>query len=145
MSVVKFDKGETFNQFPNVFEDFFGKDFFNRVAPKVSVPSVNVKESDSKFEVFLAAPGLSKEDFNISVTDNVLTVSAENKQEKEETKEDGRFTRKEYSYSKFARSFTLPENADTETIAAKYENGELKLEIPKVNPVKPTVKQISVE
>jgi|SRR5690554_3402784 len=144
MNLVKFNQGEAFNQLPSIFDDLFGRDFFNRAGAKVSFPAVNVKESDEKFEVFLAAPGLKKEDFIISVNNNALTISSENKQEKEEVGEDGKFTRREYSYSRFSRSFGLPENVNIDEISAEYEDGELKLEIPKKTISKKTVRQIAV-
>lgn len=116
------------------FDDFFGKDFFG-INPNdlvKSTPAVNVKEDDKNFTLEVAAPGLQKEHFNVAVDENVLTISAETKSEKSEDDENSKFTRKEFSYTSFSRSFTLDEETvDTEKIVAKYENGILNITIPK--------------
>jgi HSP20 family protein len=94
-----------------------------------NMPSVNIHETDDKFNVSLAAPGLKKEDFKIGIENGVLIISAEKKDEKTETQPN--YSRKEFSYETFSRSFTLPEVANTEAIAASYENGVLSIDIPK--------------
>lgn len=111
--------------------DFFDNDrFFDSGFMKVqSVPAVNIKENDKNFEVSMAAPGLSRKDFNVSVENGVLTISSEKKEEKESKEKD--FTRQEYSYSSFSRSFTLPESAKDDDVDAKYEDGVLKVTIGK--------------
>ena len=111
--------------------DFFDDDrFFNSPWFRgQSLPAVNVKENDKAFEVELAAPGFDKKDFNISVNDGLLTISAESKRE-DEKKEDN-YTRREFGYSSFSRSFNLPANTSEEDIQAKYEEGVLKLMIVK--------------
>jgi len=93
------------------------------------MPAVNVKETDKAYEVELSAPGYNKSDFNISVENNMLTVSAETKQEKEQ-KEDN-YTRREFGYTSFSRSFNLPTNTNEEDIHAKYQDGILRLTIAK--------------
>jgi HSP20 family protein len=109
----------------------------------LSVPAVNIAENSSSFRVSLAAPGMKKEDFKISVEDNMLTISAEKKEEKEQ--KDEKFTRKEFNYSSFNRSFTLPKDVIADKINAKYEDGMLKLNIPKKEESrKVTPKHISV-
>ena len=95
------------------------------------MPAVNVKENDNAFEVEIAAPGFDKKDFKISVDDGLLTVSAESKREDEQ--KEGNYTRKEFGYSSFSRSFNLPLNTSEEDIQAKYEEGVLKLIIAKKN------------
>lgn len=118
--------------FPSLFSDFFNvDDFFNTlpVFKSASLPAVNVKETDQNFEIQMAAPGLKKEDFKISVNNRILTISSEKKEEKEEKSE--KFTRKEFNYSSFQRSFTLPESASEDDIKAKYENGVLLLSVAK--------------
>ena len=107
---------------------FFDSDWMkmNTLPP---VPAVNVIEAEKEFVIELAAPGLTKKDFNLEVENGVLTISAEKKSEKEET--DKNFTRKEFNYSNFTRSFTLPENVNEEKIVAHYEEGILKLQIAK--------------
>lgn len=129
---------------PSVFNDFFRPwdSFFDlnnggslsRNLNPVSIPAVNISETSDQYEVNLAAPGMKKEDFNIDVEGNTLTISAETKEEKEE--KDERFTRKEYNYSSFSRSFTLPDWVNKEKINANYENGLLKVVLPKTEAAK---------
>jgi HSP20 family protein len=117
---------------PSIFDDFFkpwNEWFSDRKGLVATVPAVNVTETDGKYQVMLAAPGLKKDDFHIDVDGNLVTISAETKTEKEEKEE--QFTRKEYNYSSFSRTFTLPENIDRDKMEARYENGELKLVLPK--------------
>ena len=93
------------------------------------MPATNVFETENEYKVELAIPGFKKEDVKIKLENNVLTISAENKEEKSQT--DKKFTRKEFSYNSFSRSFSLPEAANNDKIEAKYENGLLKLDIAK--------------
>jgi HSP20 family protein len=90
---------------------------------------VNVKEQDKTFEIELAAPGLSKKDFKVTAENGILTISSEKREEEERKEKD--YTRKEFSYSSFSRSFMLPENASQEDIKASYEDGVLKLQVAK--------------
>lgn len=117
------------------FDDFFGKDFFNYTPGAwKNVPAVNVKENEKDFSLEVAAPGLQKEDFNVEVNDGQLIISAEKKMnnEDEQANESPRYTRKEFSYQSFRRSFTLDEESlDADNISAKYENGVLFVSIPK--------------
>lgn len=125
---------------PSLFNDFFrpwdslfdvnGGSMFNgsNLRP-LNVPAVNILENKNDFEVSLAVPGMKKDDFNIDVEGNTLSISAETKEEKEEKEE--KYTRKEFSYSSFVRSFTLPEGVNKEKIDASYENGLLKVVLPK--------------
>lgn len=123
--------------FPALLENFFND--FERVAPKHqhSFPAVNVFEDESAYKIELAAPGLKKEDFKINVHENVLTISAEQKMESEETQNSGKYTRKEFNYSSFKRSFTLPKTIDGEKIVASYNEGILGLSLPKKEEAKP--------
>jgi len=92
------------------------------------VPSINVKETDNEYKLSIAAPGLEKGDFDIQLNNGMLTVSAE----KEESKNtDDRYNRREYNYSSWTRSFSLPEDANENKISAEYKNGELRIEVPK--------------
>lgn len=116
------------------FDDFFGKDVFgfNPNHLVKSTPSVNIKENEKEFSVEVAASGLQKEDFKVELNDNVLSISAETNETKTETNEQTKFTRKEFSYASFKRSFSLDEESvDAENIVAKYENGILYIAIPK--------------
>ena len=126
---------------PEFFENerFFDSDWMK----SVTVPSVNIRETEKEFFVELAAPGLTKKDFTIALENGLLTISAEKKVEKEEIEKN--FTRKEFSYSNFSRSFMLPENVNEEKIEAHYEDGILKLQVLKrvVEKTKPK-KEISV-
>jgi len=116
---------------PSLLNDFLGKELTTEsVFPKgFSMPAVNVAESGDKYQIEVAAPGLSRDDFKVSVLNNVLTISSE----KEEKKEDGdrKFHRREFSYLSFQRSFALPEHIDIEKISASHADGILKIEIPK--------------
>lgn len=115
----------------SLLSDFFDDDrFFNYPSSRgQALPAVNVKETDKAFEVELSAPGYNKKDFNISVDNRLLTVSAESKQGKEKTEDN--YTRREFGYSSFSRSFSLPANTNEDDIHAKYEDGILKLTIAK--------------
>ena len=119
---------------PSFFEDFFNKpllDLFDSGFPSrtMNMPAVNITERKDDYMVSMAAPGLKKEDFKIDVEGNMLTISSEKEEENEEKEE--RYTRKEYSYSSFSRSFTLPEEVNTEKIEARYEDGVLKISLPR--------------
>ena len=96
-----------------------------------STPAVNIKEEGERFLVELAAPGMKKEDFQIDIDHNVLTISAETKQEEEHKDEKGHYTRKEFNYSAFKRAFTLPETVESDRIEASYIDGLLSIHIPK--------------
>ena len=134
---------------PTVFEDFFKpwNEWFDNgglFGRTMNIPAVNITEQKYDYLVSLAVPGMKKEDFKIDVDRNMLTISSE----KEETKEekDKKFTRKEYNYSSFSRSFTLPDEVNREKIDAKYEDGVLKISLPRKEEVKkPTAKQIAVK
>ena len=122
-----------FPDIANFFDDFLGTNTQNNglnFATGRSIPAVNIKENDKNFEVEVAAPGMDKKNFKVEVENNVLTISAEKKEEKKEKKDN--YSRKEFSYESFERSFTLPQDmVDANKIVAKYENGILKIDIPK--------------
>ncbi|MGB6094537.1 MAG: Hsp20/alpha crystallin family protein [Moheibacter sp.] len=104
--------------------------FSSEVSRHYSVPAVNIKNNENSFEVEVAAPGLKKEDFNIEVEDNVMKLSVNKSSENEEKEEN--FTRKEFSYFNFQRSFTLPKNVvDAEKVKANYKDGILSIVLPK--------------
>ena len=144
MSLVKFS-----NLYPSLFDRFIENDMFdwtnkNFSNTNTTLPSVNIKESLDAFEVEVAAPGFEKTDFSIEQDNDILTVSSEKKIEKE-TKDNEQFTKKEFSYQSFSRSFTLPVTVESEKITAKYENGILKIVIPKKEEAKPKpIKQIAI-
>ena len=130
-----FDGGLMEKFFNSPLDEFFG------LGKVMNVPAVNVSETDKEFSLTIAAPGLDKKDFKVDAYDDMLTISAE--KEREEKSE--RFNRREYNYSSWSRSFTLPENCDAGKINAEYKNGELKIVIPKMEIKQPKkVKNISV-
>lgn len=118
--------------FPNVFNNnlpsFFNDDLFRKEYLSTR-PAVNIKENETSFGLELAAPGFVKEDFKIDLDHDILTISVEKEQNEEETKEG--FTRREFNYASFKRSFTLPESVDSEKITAGYTNGILSVTLPK--------------
>jgi len=93
------------------------------------MPAVNIKEDDKKFTLDLAVPGIDKKDLKIELNEDVLTISSERKEEKEENRED--YKRREFSYSSFCRSFALPENVNRDKIEANYKDGILTVVLPK--------------
>lgn len=120
---------------PMLFDDFFkpwnewfgeGNNGWNKM---LRVPPVNITENKGNFKVVLAVPGMKKEDLKIDLDGNMLTISSEKEEKKEEN--DEKFTRKEFSFYSFSRSFTLPEDVDQEKIEANYHDGELTLMLPK--------------
>jgi len=137
------------NQYPSLFDRFFENDLFdwssrNYSNTNTTLPSVNIKESIENFEVEVAAPGFTKDDFKIELKHDLLTVSSE-KEIENETKEGQHFSLREFSYQSFSRSFSLPNTADSEKIGAKYENGILRIMIPKKEEAKPKpARQIAI-
>lgn len=134
MSLIK-RNGSNFPFIPAFFDDVFASDLFNWnnnnfSSTSTTVPSVNILETHENFEVELAAPGMKKEDFKVELSGNTLTISSNKKHEQKEQREG--YTRKEFSYQSFQRSFTLPKDVvDEDKIVAQYENGLLHLTIPK--------------
>ncbi|UKJ06719.1 Hsp20/alpha crystallin family protein [Solitalea lacus] len=134
--------------FPSLFEDFFkpwNSGWLGKAWDRdLTVPAVNISETKDNFKVSMAAPGMKKDDFKIDVEGNMLSISAETEEQKEE--KDAKFTRQEYNYSSFSRSFTLPEGVNQDKIEAKYEDGVLKLVLPKNEAAKKVAaKHISVK
>lgn len=138
------------NSFP-MFDDFFNRDLFNWGNSNFSdtnttIPAVNIKETAENYEVEVAAPGMAKKDFKIELDGNTLTISSERSDQKEE-KESEKYSRKEFSYQSFQRTFNLQKDVmDVDKIQAKYENGLLHLLIPKKEEAKqkpPRLIQIS--
>lgn len=128
--------GSLLNQLPTLFDDFINRDNFNWGLSNFSntnttVPAVNIKETADSYKVEVAAPGMSKNDFKVTIEGNLLTISSEKSDQQEEA-EGEKFTRREFSYQAFERSFTLhKEVVDVDKIQAKYEDGMLRLLIPK--------------
>jgi HSP20 family protein len=120
-------KRDSFSFLP-MFSEMFENDFFSNKFAN-NLPAVNVKENDTEFNVEVAAPGLKKNDFKITTENGMINISAEHEDRKEE--KDENYTRKEYNYNSFSRSFILPDNVIDENVKAKYEDGVLKLSLPK--------------
>lgn len=138
MPLLKKGDGHTITV-PRVFSDVFDVNRFledETWLPKLfkKMPAVNIKETGTEFSIELAVPGMKKEDFKLELENNLLTISSE-KEENKDTKEDS-YTRREYNYESFSRSFTLPENVKSEALKATYENGVLKIAVPKNEEVK---------
>ncbi|MEZ4809218.1 MAG: Hsp20/alpha crystallin family protein [Allomuricauda sp.] len=137
MSIVK--RNKLF--FPSLMNDFMGPDWFGGTDNwNTSVPAVNIKDTEKSFELELAVPGMKKDDFTVEVDNDVLTIASEFKSENEETQDN--YTRKEFSYSAFKRAFTLPETVDGSKIDAKYEDGILRLTLPKKQEALPKPKRL---
>jgi HSP20 family protein len=101
-----------------------------------NVPAVNVSENDKEYIVAVAAPGMDRKDFQVETDEDMLTISAEKEKEEKEERE-GRYNRREYNYSSWSRSFSLPEDCNAEKIDAEYKSGELRIKIPKTSIKKP--------
>lgn len=135
------------NQEVSLFDRLFNNDMFNRdfSETNTTLPSVNIKETEDKFGVEVAVPGFNKKDFNIELNNNELTISSE-KKEKNEHNNGERYTRREFSYQSFRRTFTLPNTVDGEKISAQYKDGVLHVDIPKREEAKPKPpKQIAIK
>jgi HSP20 family protein len=130
--------------FNTIFNDSYLPGLFNRDnwEQRSNTPAVNVEENEKEYRIEVAAPGLEKEDLKVSVNEGVLTISAEKKTEKEE-KEDN-YLRREFGYTSFSRSFTLPEEVDAEKISAKHKNGVLNIQIPKAEAKTVPVKEVKI-
>ncbi len=134
-------KKRNVNSLPSLVNDFFNLDTF--LGPRMFdfenkllnidsssiVPEANIIEKEKDFEIELAAPGLERKDFKVEVKGGILSISAEKKEEKSE--DTANFRRREFSYNSFSRSFTLPENSQSDNVDAKYENGIHRISIPK--------------
>jgi HSP20 family protein len=143
--------GNLLNSFPALFDDFFNRDLFNwgqsnSSDTNTTIPAVNIKETNDNYEVEVAAPGMTRNDFKVELDGHLLTIRSE-KSDERQNKEDGNYTRKEFSYQSFLRTFNLPkEVVDAEKIQAKYSDGVLHLLIPKKEEAKqrpPRLIQIS--
>jgi HSP20 family protein len=138
-------RNQTFPGFSSLINDFLYPDWSdwstrNYSLPNTTLPSVNIKEEDDHFQIEVAAPGLNKEDFKIESENDLLKIYSEKKEESE--KNTDKYSRKEFSYQSFCRSFTLPATADGDKITATYENGILFVTIPKKEEAKPKAKRL---
>ena len=130
---------------PEIFNDFFDNSWMERA--NSTAPAINVKENEKEYDVELAAPGLTKDDFKVSLDpDGNLVITMEKKHETKEEKKHERFLRREFSYEKFQQTLLLPDDVDAEKIEARMEKGVLNIHLPKIQkaPKAETVKQISI-
>lgn len=134
MSLIRKNR-DMFPAFPTLFDDFLSRDLFNWnqsnfSSTSTTIPAANIRETEDHFEVELASPGMDKKDFNVSLDSNTLTISSVRENNNEEKNEN--YSRREFSYQSFQRTFVLPKDVvDEDRISAQYENGLLKLVIPK--------------
>lgn len=134
---------------PSMFEDFFRpwNELIERGSNRsmITLPAVNISENKENFQISLAAPGMKKEDFRVEVDGNMLTISSEKEETKEQKEE--KYSRKEYNYASFTRSFALPDLVEREKIDARYNNGILEIKLPKKEDGKQSaaMKQITVK
>lgn len=146
MALVKFSNGRRASHVnrwaDDVFAPFFNDSFMSdRFISRV--PAVNISETDEAYEVELAVPGLQKEDFKINVDNDVMTISAEKNSESEANEK--HYSKREYSYTSFTRSFTLPDSVDHTKIEAGYENGVLQVSVGKREEAKVASRLIEVK
>ena len=145
MTLVKFNpekKNSTLLPgFNDIFESVLGDTFFSDRRIN-SLPAVNISESGEEYDIELAAPGLKKEDFKVSVERDMLTISTG--QYSENNTSEKTYNRREFSYSAFTRAFTLPESADVDRIQASYTDGVLKLTLPKKEEAKAVSRKIEI-
>jgi HSP20 family protein len=120
---------------PGILDDFFTGSFLpgyfssDNTEARTSSPAVNVEETEKEYRIEVAAPGLNKDDLKVSVDDGILTISSEKKVENKEEKNN--FIRREFGYTSFSRSFSLPEETDLDQVSAKHKNGILTISVPK--------------
>lgn len=140
MTLVK-RSDNSYPSIPSFIDNLFSRDWMdwsnlNFSSTNSTLPAVNVRESENEYELEVAAPGMKKDSFKINLDQDQLTISSEWKDEKKE--KNGNYTRKEFSYQSFQRSFTIPENlVDGEKISAKYSDGILNVKLPKREEAKP--------
>ncbi len=132
------------NWLPSVFNDFFDNEWMEKA--NSTAPAINVIESEKDYKIELAAPGMTKDDFNVRIDeDNCLVISMEKKNENKDEKKGGRYLRREFSYSKFQQTLVLPDDVEKEHISAKVEHGVLTVDIPKKAPVEAAKLQRCIE
>ena len=123
-------------------DNFFDNGWLSRW--EKDFPAVNIAENEKNYSVEVVAPGFGKEDFKLKVDDDILTISAESKIENESDDKQREYTRREYSYNSFTRSFRLPDNVKDDSISASYQDGILKLELPKSKVQVKATKEIAI-
>jgi len=125
---------------PSLIDDFINQDWNLKTPSSTTLPAVNIKDLDAQFEIELAVPGMKKSDFEIEVEDGMLSISSS--MEEEQVTEKGKFTRREFSYNSFKRTFAIPESVDPSNIEAQYSDGVLQLRLPKRKEALPQPKKL---
>ena len=141
-------KRQNQNWLPSIFNDFFNDEWFPMRAAMSAAPAINVKESDKAFEIEMAVPGMTKEDFKVHVNDkDQLVVSVEKKNEKKDEDKSSKFLRREFNYTRFEQALLLPENVDREAITAKVCSGVLHVVLTKLEnvPAKEPTRVIEIQ
>ncbi len=146
MALIKFNEGRNrglaTSGFNDIFESFFNDSFLSdRIIARV--PAVNISESEGQYHIELAAPGLNKEDFKLDIDGKILTIAAE--KTGQQTDDLKQYNKREYSYTSFVRSFTLPESVDDTNIEAEYRDGVLKITVGKKEEEKKIKRHISIK
>lgn len=129
-----------------LWKNFFDDSFFGKYMDKfwdTASPAINIADSDKEYTMEVVVPGFNKDDINIDVDKDILTISAEAKEESSEEKKD--YTRKEYNFSSFSHSFHLPDNVKDDAISAEYKDGVLKLVMPKTDHQVTASKKIAIK
>ena len=136
---------------PSIFDDFFKDEFMGvPVSRQFASPAINIRETEKDYEIQVAAPGMTKEDFHLDINENgELVISLEKKENKEQKddKPKGAWLRREFSYASFSQRFVIPEDVELENIAAKMENGILSIDLPKKEVVEtaPATRRIEIQ
>lgn len=126
---------KTSNQgfFPSFFNDFFNDSWITPQFHSTS-PAINVSEDDKGYKLEIAAPGMTKEDFNVSISDGDIVIAMEKKNEDKDENKDKKYIRREFSYSKYEQRLALPDNVEKQNITAQMTDGVLYIDIPKMTP-----------
>lgn len=143
MTLIKWNNNPVSSIFDRAFDNFFDNDF-GLVGRNVAqnIPAVNIQENEKEYHLELAVPGLKKEDIKVQFDNGLLSIFAEQKHEEEAN--ESNYTRREFSYQSFKRSFRLPEIINEDAIDAKYEDGVLKVLIPKKEEAQPKRREINI-
>lgn len=137
MNTLAKTNGTLFPAIPSLLNNFLNEDWLDSSlatwrSPNATLPAVNVRETNDDYRIEVAAPGMKKDNFKVELENHVLTISADVQQNREERNDQGDYTRREFSYQSFQRSFALPENkVEGEKIVARYQEGILFVSVPK--------------
>ncbi|MGM0378480.1 MAG: Hsp20/alpha crystallin family protein [Bacillota bacterium] len=145
MALMNFDRNNLLSKKDNsIFKDFFNDEFFKRFKEFDSYPKININEEENKYTMEVASPGFDKEDFELSLDNGYLMISGVTQREEENQDDDKNYSKKEFSYKSFKKSFKLPEDVIEDEIDAKYKNGVLKIEMKKDENLQSDNKKIEI-